>query len=947
MRALPLRVVATLLGGCLLSPGPARAVVPAGFQESTALSGLTNPTKVRFTPDGHVLVAEKSGVIKYFATLTSSAAVFADLSTNVHNFWDRGLLGMAIDPDWSDPSRRFVYVLYTYDRNPDGTGSAPRWGDGCADPPGATGSGCVVTARLSRLLMNATGGLVGGEQVLIDGGFRWCQQFPSHSIGTLQFGPGRVLYAGAGDGGSFNGVDYGQLGGTGGIPKNPCGDKNPPGDVGTTLTAPTAEGGALRSQDVRSSGDLVSFDGAILRIDPDTGAALPDNPLYGGPVSDDDRIIAFGLRNPFRFAIRPGTSEVWIGDVGWNDYEEIDRIPDPTDSIVENFGWPCYEGNETGSARQSGYDGTNLNLCETLYTTPTTMIGTATVQLTAPLLAYHHNNRVVAGEACGTGSSSVLGGTFYAGGSYPSQYDGAFVFGDYSRKCIWMMLPGAGGIPSKSNIQTFVSAAANPVDLEVGPGGDLFYADLDGGTIRRIQYVAANTPPTAVISAAPPGGSAPLTVAFGSAGSSDPDAGDQIVAWAWDLDGDGGLDDSTAASPSWIYSAPGTYVVRLQVTDRRGATGTAQRTIDVDNTPPVATIQLPTGADPWVVGQAIDFAGSAIDVQDGALAPDRLSWDVLLHHCSAPGNCHVHPIQTITGVAAGSFPAPDHEYPSYLELRLTATDSGNASDVASLMLNPRTVELSFDSDPQGLLLAVGSHAEATPFSREVIVGSGNSISATSPQNLLGAAWLFSAWSDGGAVSHDLTAPLAPATWGATYLRDGDSDGVADLADNCPTTANADQADPDGDGVGSACDVCPAGADPGQADADADGVGDVCDDQCGAGANTTLYSVTPSSGVVNGWVELTGTGFGPDAGVTIGGVACVVQRPGGALFARVPSLPLGSPAPVVVVDPGGCRSLESVSFTPVAPSSCGLLGLEALAVLPLARCLGGRRRSRRR
>ena len=102
-----------------------------------------------------------------------------------------------------------MYVLYAYDRGPDGTGPFPRWGDGCADPPGATGSGCVVTARLSRLLMNATGGLVGGEQVLIDGGFRWCQQFPSHSIGTLQFGPGRVLYAGAGDGGSFNGVDYG------------------------------------------------------------------------------------------------------------------------------------------------------------------------------------------------------------------------------------------------------------------------------------------------------------------------------------------------------------------------------------------------------------------------------------------------------------------------------------------------------------------------------------------------------------------------------------------------------------------------------------------------------------------------------------------------------------------------------------------------------------------
>jgi len=946
MRSPSLTVLASVLCALVVSWDTAQSAVPAGFQESTVISGLTSPTKLRFTPDGHLLVAEKSGVIKYFATLTSSAVVFADLSTNVHNFWDRGLLGMAIDPDWTDPSRRFVYVLYAYDRNPDGTGTVPRWGDACANPPGATGSGCVVTARLSRLKMDATGALVDGEQVLIDGGFRWCQQFPSHSTGSLQFGPGRVLFASAGDGASFNGVDYGQLGGTGGVPKNPCGDKNPPGNSGTTLTAPTAEGGALRSQDVRSTGDAVSFDGAILRLDPDTGAALPDNPLYGGPVSDDDRIIAFGLRNPFRFAIRPGTSELWIGDVGWNDYEEINRITNPTDSVVENFGWPCYEGNETGSAKQGGYDGTNLNLCETLYATPSSTIGTATVQLTAPFLAYHHSNKVVAGEACGTGSSSILGGTFYAGGSYPSQYDGAFVFGDYSRKCIWVMLAGAGGIPSKANVQTFVSAAANPVDLEVGASGDLFYADIDGGAIRRIRYVAANTPPTAVIQATPQIGAAPLSVNLSSAASSDPDAGDQIVAWAWDLDGDGGLDDSTAASPNWVYTAPGSYVVRLQVTDRRGATGAAQKTIDVDNTPPLATILQPTGSNPWVVGEEISFSGSALDAQDGALAPARLRWDVLLHHCSAPGNCHLHPVQTLTGIASGSFPAPDHEYPSFLELKLTATDSGNASNVASLLLNPETVQISFDSQPQGLLLAVGSSAEPTPFTREVIVGSDNSIAATSPQTLVGAAWVFSDWSDGGAGSHNVTAPLAPVTFDATYLRDGDADGAADAIDNCPSAANADQTDSDADGIGTACDVCPVRANPDQADADGDGIGDVCDAQCGSSTPTTLSGVTPERGYADVWIELSGTGFGPDAQVTIGGVACRVQRPAGALRARVPALPLDAALPVVVVNPGGCRSLESVEFTPIAPS-CGLLGIEVLALLPLVRLRAAMRRRRAR
>ena len=56
------------------------------------------------------------------------------------------------------------------------------------------------------------------------------------------------------------------------------------------------------------------------------------------------RIIAYGLRNPFRFAFRPGTREIWVGDVGSDRDEEIDRIRNPTDATVENFGWPCYEG---------------------------------------------------------------------------------------------------------------------------------------------------------------------------------------------------------------------------------------------------------------------------------------------------------------------------------------------------------------------------------------------------------------------------------------------------------------------------------------------------------------------------------------------------------------------------------------------------------------------------
>jgi glucose/arabinose dehydrogenase len=708
--------------------------VPAGFQEKAVMSGFTEPTSVVFSPDGRVFVAEKSGVIKVFDGVTDTTPqVFADLSREVYNYWDRGLLGMALDPAF--PARPYIYVLYTLDAKPGG--AVPAWGgtslgDTCPNPPGATVNGCVATGRLSKL--TASGNSMSAETPLITD---WCQQFPSHSIGSVGFGADGSLYVSGGEGASFNYADWGQTG-------NPCGD--PPGGVGGSMAPPTAEGGSLRSQDVRTPADPTGLDGTLLRVDPDTGQGVAANPFAGSSDANARRILAYGLRNPFRFTIRPGTNEAWLGDVGNSTWEEIDRV-DPASATGQNFGWPCYEGDNASSARLFEWDAANLNLCETLYSQ-----GAAAVS--APYYAYKHSEKVVPGETCGSGSSSISGLAFYESGPFPNAYNGALFFADYSRGCIWAMLPGANGKPNPANIQTFDAGASGPVNLTVGSEGSLYFPDLNNGKVWRISHVVGDQPPVAAVTATPKNGPAPLSVQLSASGSTDADPGDTL-SYSWDLDGDGHFGDSTAVSPTHVYGEAGTYAASVRVSDPDGASDTASVSIQVDNTPPTAAITSPSESLTWAVGDPISFAGTATDAEDGALPASAYQWRVIVHHC--PSNCHLHQIEAISGVKSGVFVAPDHEYPSWLEIQLTVTDSSGLTDTRSVAVLPKTVSISLQTLPaSGFALAVDGQSTVSPSSTTVIKGSNNTISAPA-QSLNGTAYAFGAWSDGGAATHNVTA----------------------------------------------------------------------------------------------------------------------------------------------------------------------------------------------
>lgn len=752
------RLIVTLLTAALtfLIAVPAEALgepeLPPGFQESVVIDGIAEPTTFRFAADGRIFVAEKTGKIRIFDDLDDEEPVrFADLSTNVYNAADRGLLGMALDPEF--PEQPYVYVLYAYDHELGAPGEAPRWGepgdttDECSEPKGA--NECLVSARLSRL--TAEGDEMVAEEVLVED---WCQQFSSHSIGDLEFADDGALYASGGDGASWIAADYGQFG----EPRNPCGD--PPGGVGGEMEPPTAEGGALRSQDLRTPSDPTGLDGTIVRVDPDTGAGLPGNPLFSSGDANARRIVAYGFRNPFRFAIDPRTDEVYVGNVGWLKIDEIDRfagIP----SQAYNSGWPCYEG----AGQNLGYELIGLDVCEGLYAEPGS---------TAPaFFEYGHEDGISPEDPCPHSSGTAVSGiAIEDGSSFPDSYDGALFFADSVRGCIYAMLAGEDERPDPSTVFPFaIDAGLYPgVDLQFGPDGALYYLAMfsEGfgpGSIHRIEYFAGNQPPIARLTADPEWGTeTALEVNLDASESEDPD-GDPL-AYEWDLDGDGEFDPpSSEATATETYDGPASHEVAVRVADPHGGSSIARVTIYPGETPPQPEIIAPTADFKWGVGEEIEFEGEANDTQDGEIPATSLDWGIRQLHC--PDACHAHQLPAFPAVASGDLTAPDHDYPTRIELTLTAKDSRGLSGAVTTTIEPRTVDLAIDSEPSGLSLGAGLMLAATPFALRAIEGSNVTLVAPQSQVLGDRTYNWLEWSDGGERVHQVLAD-EPGAYTATY-----------------------------------------------------------------------------------------------------------------------------------------------------------------------------------
>ena len=185
--------------------------------------------------------------------------------------------------------------------------------------------------------------------------------------------------------------------------------------------------------------------GKLLRFNAD-GSIPSDNPFYGTQSGIARAVWAYGLRNPFTFAVQPGTGRIHINDVGQDTWEEIN-----VGAPGANYGWPGSEGNNN-----------------------------ITGNITPPMFTYKHGATSPAGSGPGGffNGFCIAGGAFYpSGGNFPAAYRGHYFFADYVSGFVGRIDPANGNAA-----YAFASGIGSPVDMLAGVDGALYVLTRSGLT---------------------------------------------------------------------------------------------------------------------------------------------------------------------------------------------------------------------------------------------------------------------------------------------------------------------------------------------------------------------------------------------------------------------------------------------------------------------------------
>ncbi|MER7458084.1 ThuA domain-containing protein [Micromonospora sp. NPDC126480] len=604
--------LAHLLGGIRTAAGVQDADCGASLTESfekvTLDSNTSNPMELDVAPDGRVFYIERDGRVQIVKPDTGNTVTALDLDVFTGN--EDGLIGIRLDPDFA--TNGWVYLYY-----------APNDG--------------VARNLLSRFTVAGdTIDPASEKQVLrVDTQRNTC----CHAGGSMTFDSAGNLYLATGDNTNpFSSDAYTPI------------DERP---------------GRVDYDAQRTSGNTNDLRGKVLRIHPEDDGTytVPDGNLFpAGTAKTRPEIYAMGFRNPFRIGIDPATDTLYVADYGPD--AASDNPNRGPEGLVEwnivaapgNYGWPyCTGTNEAYNDYQfpSGPSGAKFNCAAPVNDSPNNTGLTDLPPAVPATVDYGYGGDPRYPEIGGGGAP--MGGPVYrydpdldSDRKWPAYYDGKAMFGEWNQSKMYALQVTADG-RSLVDINQLLTGMSliRPMDFEFGPDGALYLIEWgsgfggnnDNSGVYRIDYIAGHRAPIAVAAAEPTSGPAPLTVAFSSAGSRDPDGGTLTYAWAF---GDGAT--STEPNPTHTYATAGNYTAQLTVTNPKGRTAVANVPVTVGNTAPTVQIEFPPDGGFFDWGDQVRYTITVTDPEDGTIDCARVRLQVLLGHDE-----HAHPLEQHTG----------------------------------------------------------------------------------------------------------------------------------------------------------------------------------------------------------------------------------------------------------------------------------------------------------
>ncbi|MEV6637476.1 PQQ-dependent sugar dehydrogenase [Actinoplanes sp. NPDC051470] len=671
----------------------AAAIPPTDYQQVSLASGsaeLGEPMSLAVLPDRSVLHTARNGTLRV-TDANGNTKVAGALPVYTND--EEGLQGVGVDPGFA--TNRFIYLYYSPPLSTPG-GAAPPTGSQ-ADWDRFTGH-----LNLSRFTLNADNTLNTGSEAVV-------LQVPNdrgmccHVGGDIDFDAAGNLYLTTGD-------DTNPFESNGYSPLDERTDRNPSYDAQRT---------AANTNDLR---------GKLLRVKVNANGtySIPGGNMFApGTPNTRPEIYAMGFRNPFRMSVDKATGVVYLGDYG-PDAGGGDANRGPGGQVEFNritspgfFGWPYCTGTNTGNEVYNewnfaaGTTGPKYNCAGGATNNSFRNTGQPTLPGARP--AWIRYGFEGSPPEFGGGSESPMGGPVYRYNAsldspvkFPQSLDGKYFAGEYGRRWIKAITLGADG--SRGAIEDFPWTGTQVMDMAFGPDGALYVLDYGTGAddqaLWRVEYIGGgNRAPVAKASSDKTSGPAPLTVAFSSAGSSDPEGGALTYRWAF---GDGTT--STAANPAKTYTATGTFTPTLTVTDPTGLTATASLVVTVGNTAPTVRFTTPGDGRLFSFGDAVPYSVTVTDPEDGAVDCTRVSVAYELGHDS-----HQHEIKRQNG-CSGTMAVPvDGEHDAAANISgyfvVSYTDNGGLTSTSRIMLQPRHRQAEHWTTMSGVQVAAHAAAE--------------------------------------------------------------------------------------------------------------------------------------------------------------------------------------------------------------------------------------------